>query len=447
MLQMMKRFIFLILSVCLLMPIQSASAATSDFKNWLEMIAQEAVASGIAKKSVTQSVKTIRFMPEVIELDRAQPEFIHTFLSYYHNHITPSRVKAGQYKLRHYRTLLRNLEKQYGVPKSYLVAFWGLETNYGKFQGNNHTLSALATLAYEGRRAAFFKQQLIDALRIIANNRMHARNLKGSWAGAFGHMQFMPSTFVRYAVDGDGNRRIDLQRSIPDALKSGANYLSTVGWHPKQPTVVQVKLPAGFRYETAHLNHRQPVSAWSALGVKAVKAKASITEFTTMYKQVQKQAKQGNRAALPGLANKQISILPLASLVKDQTLNAAILLPQGWQGPAFMVFDNFDTILDWNRSVNYALSIALLANQLQQQAVLAYGGLAEKGALSYQQTHHLQSILNAFGFDSGTPDGYPGLQTQHAIRQYQLSQALPADGYASPSLYHHLDANISLSSQ
>lgn len=435
----------IVIGLLLVIQAMTASAEPASFTQWLQGVENEAIARGTPKASVKSAIKTIRFMPKVIELDRAQPEFIHTFLTYYNNHVSPSRIKDGQKKLRYYRTLLHRLEQQYGIPKAYLVAFWGLETNYGHFQGNLHTLSALATLAYEGRRADFFRGQLLDALQVINQHNINARYLKGSWAGAFGHMQFMPSTFLKFAVDGDGNKKIDLKRSIPDALHSAGNYLSQVGWQKQQPTVIEVKLPANFPYQQAHLNNRLTVESWMALGVKAVQVKASNAVFAGVHQYLEKKLRKTKQDTLPGLNPRTVKILPMSQVVNNTHLNAAILLPQGWRGPAFMVFDNFHTVLDWNRSVNYALSIGLLANHLDRNAILGHGGLSEKGALTYVQTYHLQKILNTFGFDAGKPDGYPGLQTQAAIRAYQLSQALPADGYASPNLYHHLDANKSLS--
>lgn len=426
----------------------SPAAQAQNFNQWLNQIEQEAIQQGLSKRAASRAMNHIKFLPKVIKLDRAQPEFINPFMRYYGNHVTPKRVADGRKLLRKYRTLLRHVEKKYGVPKEILVAFWGLETNYGKNLGGIDTLSALATLAYEGRRAGFFKKQLFDALHIIDQQHLNLRYLKGSWAGAFGHMQFMPSTFKQYAIDGDGNRSIDLKRSIPDALYSAAHYLSSVGWDMRFPSIIEVKLPQGFPYEKAHLNQTKTVSQWQALGVTAVQAVVSDARFASMKtgaKRVQKIRKRDETNLVAGLSRRAVKTLALNKLIPNTSSKASVLLPQGWRGPAFMVFDNFHTILDWNRSTNYALSVGLLARQLDQNITLVNGGNAAKGALMRTKIKQLQTMLNNLGFDSGYPDGYPGLQTQSAIRAYQLTQALPADGYASANLFQHIETNAALS--
>lgn len=430
-------------------PFSLGQTQRQGFKEWLLLVEQEAITKGISRQATNRAIKHIRFLPQVIRLDRDQPEFVNTFLNYYDSHVTPQRVVDGRRLLRRYRTLFSRLEKQYGVPKETLVAFWGLETNYGKNQGGIDTLSALATLAYEGRRAEFFKRQLFDALHIVDEQQLTLRDLNGSWAGAFGHMQFMPSTFKQFAIDGDGNDMIDLKRSIPDALYSAAHYLSSVGWDISAPSMVEVKLPKHFAYELASLNEIKPISEWMAMGVAAVQAVVSDAQFAKMKagpaEHIQAITKQGERALMPGLNRRIVKTLPISQLTDNPTLESAILLPQGWRGPAFMVFNNFHTILDWNRSVNYALSVALLAQQLDQKITLVHGADAVKGALKRVEILRLQTMLNDLGFDSGRPDGYPGLQTQSAIRAYQLTQALPADGYANPRLFRHVELNHTLS--
>ncbi|HEX5538206.1 MAG TPA: lytic murein transglycosylase, partial [Methylophilaceae bacterium] len=214
---------------------------------------------------------------------------------------------------------------------------------------------------------------------------------------AMGHMQFMPSTFLAYAVDGDDDGRIDLWQSLPDAICSAANYLHSLGWQSGQPVAVEVRLPAEFDWQQAQLNQRKSVEEWAAEGVSAM------------------------NGALPTAGG-----------------DAAIVLPQGWRGPALMVFDNFRVIMHWNRSVNYALAVAHLADRLNGGEALIGGADAEQGALSFEQMKVLQQKLAEQGFDAGAADGYPGLRTQTAIRQYQHAQGLPMDGYASPALLQRL---------
>jgi membrane-bound lytic murein transglycosylase B len=239
---------------------------------------------------------------------------------------------------------------------------------------------------------------LLDALRIIDAGHVSAIDMKGSWAGAMGHMQFMPSTFRAYAMDGDGDARIDLWQSIPDALHSGANYLKRAGWRAGEPVVIEVRPPQGFDWRRANIANRLPVAQWAALGVKPV-----------------------DGSPLPAVAGR-----------------SAIVLPQGWQGPVFMVFDNFDVVMRWNRSVNYALAVAQLAKQ-----VAGGDGLAllsgEAGALGTAQLQALQQALNELGFDAGEADGLLGPRTQIAIRQYQFMHRLPVDGYPAPSLLAHVE--------
>jgi membrane-bound lytic murein transglycosylase B len=222
--------------------------------------------------------------------------------------------------------------------------------------------------------------------------------MNGSWAGAMGHMQFMPSTFRAYAVDADGDARIDLWRSLPDAMHSAANYLKRAGWRAGEPVAVAVRLPEGFDWRHARVSNRLPASEWTARGVKTMDG--------------------GSVPAVHG--------------------PAALVLPQGWQGPAFMVFDNFDVVMQWNRSVNYALAVAQMAQARAGDIVLAVQA-GEAGALSIAQVKALQQSLNELGFDAGTPDGLLGPHTQSAIRRYQVVHELPADGYPAPSLLTHVE--------
>jgi len=308
-------------------------------------------------------------------------------------------VARGQALLVEHAALLDAVEQKYGVPKTVLVAFWGLETRYGEVQGSLNVPASLATLAWDGRRSGFFRSQLLDALRIIDAGHVSAVDMTGSWAGAMGHMQFMPSTFRAYAVDGDGDGRIDVWQSLPDAMYSAAHYLQQAGWRANAPVAIEVRLPENFDWRQARLFHRLPVAEWAAMGVQAADA-----------------------AALPEVAGR-----------------AAIILPQGWQGPAFMVFDNFDVVMQWNRSVNYALAVAQLSHQLAGgQALVA--GEGEAGALSVAEFKRLQQTLNELGCDAGKPDGLPGLRTQTAVRLFQAQYQLPVDGYASPSLLAHVEA-------
>jgi membrane-bound lytic murein transglycosylase B len=457
-----------LLTICIFCLIGSANAQ-EPFDDWLVDLQQEAVASGISVETAEAVVQHIQLLPNIIQLDRSQPEFISPFLDYYNKRVNAQKVISGRAKLMKHQALLNQLETQFGIPKAYLIAFWGMETNYGESQGNIDTLSTLATLAYEGRRADFFRSQLMQAMRMLDNQHAVIDQWRGSWAGAFGHMQFMPSTFMLYAVDGDGDQRIDLANSEADAFTSAANYLSQVGWQMHALTMIEVKLPDYFDWQSAHLNNRKTVDEWMKLGISALKyvqitaadhpvidSKPVRTPKNNVnHRKGKKRSKAHNpiftQVAEPVRTDRSdqgwVIYASLQDQVADMSANAAILLPQGWRGPAFMVFDNFDVIMDWNRSVNYALSVAQLAQRIEQQPAVLGGKQAETGALSFVQMQQLQAMLSNLGFDAGEPDGLPGLQTQAAIRTYQLSQQLPADGYASPSLFHQLNEKTMLGLQ
>ncbi|HQN66084.1 MAG TPA: lytic murein transglycosylase [Methylophilus sp.] len=364
---------------------------------WLRQLKQDAIDAGISKKTVKATFKDAKLLPKVVQMDRAQPEFISPFLVYLSRQVTPKKIEQGRHMLQEYAELLTSTETRYGIPPNILVAFWGMETNYGAHQGDFGLPSSLMTLAYDGRRASFFREQLIDVMRIVEAGHMPVQSMRGSWAGALGHMQFMPSTMLQHGVDADSDGKVDLKYSMPDAFASAANYLRNVGWKKNAPIMLEVRLPDGFDYAQAQLTLKRSTDEWTALGVSGFHGE---------------------------------------ELPKEE--RAAILLPQGWQGPALMVFANFEVVMDWNRSVNYALSVAHLAENLISDTELGGGQEAEIGALSFNQMWALQMKLNALGYDCGSPDGFPGLKTQNAIRQYQASQQLPQDGYASPSLLARL---------
>jgi len=392
------------LGMLLCMMTVCANAASDDaqpFEAWKRQMAAEAVLVGISDATVQATLDHAKYLPLVIQLDRAQPEFILPFLTYLKKRVSSQTVAMGREMLQRHQAMLNAVEQQYGVPKQVLVAFWGLETHYGQIQGSFGLPSALTTLAFEGRRADFFRQELVNLMRIIEEKHTTADNLQGSWAGAMGHMQFMPSTFIKHGVDADADGRIDIWTSIADAFNSAANYLKNAGWRTNAPVALEVDLPEGFKLSLAHYQKRQSVAEWQALGV-----------------------------ALP---NEIVSSLK----PEDQ---AAIILPQGWQGPAYMVFANFDVVMEWNRSVNYALAVTHLAQQFSGDSAVKYRDTVETQALTFNEMWALQTKLNELGFDCGKPDGLPGLKTQDAVRMYQATRGLPQDGYASPSLYQRLFA-------
>ena len=383
----------------LLLALAASSAhAQGSFDSWLAAFRQEAEAQGISAATLDSALTGLQPIERVIELDRRQPELLQTFSDSLARRVTEGRIAQGRLLLQEHAALLDAIEQRFGVPKTVLAAFWGLETNFGATLGNYNVPASLATLAYDGRRSLFFRNQLIDALRVIDAGHVHAIDMNGSWAGAMGHMQFMPSTFLAYALDGDGDGRIDVWKSLPDAMHSAGNYLKRAGWRAGEPVALEVCLPAGFDWRLTGLSERRPVAEWIALGVL-----------------------KPDGGALPATAGQ-----------------AAIALPQGWEGPAFMVFDNLDVVMRWNRSLSYALAVAQLANRLAGGAPLTARS-GEAGAVSVAQLKALQQSLTALGFDTGAPDGQLGPRTQNAIRQYQSRYQLPVDGYAGPGLVRHVE--------
>jgi membrane-bound lytic murein transglycosylase B len=439
----MRTLRLLLVLICSLIP--THVLAQDDLDSWLKELEQEALAASISEATVTATINHIELLPNILKLDLAQPEFINPFLDYYQKRVDVAKIVRGRELLVKYEYLLNQIENHYGVPKSLLVSFWGMETNYGSYQGNIDTISALTTLAYDGRRSEFFRDQLLDAMRILDAGHIDLDQYHGSWAGAFGHMQFMPSTFMNYAIDGDGDKRIDLANSAADAFASAANYLSQVGWRKDEPAMIEVQLPPNFDWQNAHYNLRKTTREWTQLGITRLQASGKVESISLpqLNAKVKKLKSRKLKSSIYQVHYKKQNISPQNIVLGSTALpningDAAILLPQGWKGPAFMVFDNFDVIMDWNRSINYALSVAQLAKRINGEPRILGGQFAEVESLTFEQMQALQTMLNTKGYKAGEPDGFPGVNTQAAIRAYQISQKLPADGYASPSLYNLL---------
>lgn len=369
-----------------------------SFDEWLVELRDEARREGISDKTLDAALNELSIVEKVVELDRRQPEFTQTFWSYLDTRMTHWRIQRGKKMLKKHAKLLAKVEAQYGVPARYLVAFWGMETNYGNYLGKFSTISSLATLAYDPRRGTFFRKQLIAALHIIDQGHVSSADMIGSWAGASGHLQFMPTTFLKYASDGDNDKRIDLWGNLADVFASGGHYLNRIGWRYGELWGREVLLPADFDWQLATLKNRRPVSYWRALGV--TKADGRL-------------------------------------LAEDET-QGAIVLPQGAKGPAFLVYDNFDVIMDWNRSIKYAIAVGHLADRLIDLPELRNGRDADNRPLSFDAAEEMQRHLNALGFDAGTPDGIAGRQTREAVRNYQASVGLTADGFPSVSILEKL---------
>ena len=367
-------------------------AAQQSFAMWLNELREEARGLGY-QESTLAALDALQPVERVLELDKSQPEFVQTFTRYLELRVTDGQIARGQSLLREHKELLAQVRNQYGVQPQYLVSFWALESNYGAATGGFSVLQALATLAYDPRRANFFRQELLTALKIIDGGHIEADRMSGSWAGAMGQLQFMPSTFDRYAVDGDGDGRIDIWNSLPDIFSSAANFLSNSGWKGDERWGREVLLPENFDYSLSGTGTRKAVIDWAELGVRQVNG----------------------------------STLPQASL------RGSIVLPAGASGPAFLVYSNYRTTLVWNRSTFYALSVGHLADRFNGGMVIQRMPENER-ALSRDEVLELQRRLNDNGLDAGSVDGILGSQTRAAIRRFQQQQDLPMDGYASYDL-------------
>jgi len=376
--------------------------AQSEFQNCLQNIRADAVRQGVPDSVVDSAFRNLTPDQKVIELDSRQPEFSLTYGKYIGNAITPDRIVKGQQKLQQYRGLLTDLEREYGVAPQYIVAFWGVETNYGSFMGDFSALRSVATLACTTKRAAFFANETIQALRILADNHMTTQQMKGSWAGAMGNMQFMPSTFTKWAVDRDGNGRIDIWNSVPDAFASAANFLRGIGFRPGLPAADEVTLPQNFPLEQADTTVEKPVRAWSAMGVK-----------------------RAGGGPLPG---------------SDEP--SSIILPAGWRGPAFILYPNFKAVMNWNRSTLYALSVTVLAQQIAGGPTVMQPAPADDAPLSRDTIVDLQTRLARLGFYTDEVDGLLGPKTRSAVRLFQKQIGLPADGHPTPDMVARLQQAV-----
>lgn len=373
--------------------------AAPSFDQWLELLITDIRRQGIQETTLTNIKPYLRLNQRVIELDQQQPEFTQTFWTYLDKRLSEIRVQAGKLQGFRYESLLKKIEQEQGLPAEILVAFWGLETNYGTYLGNFNTLEALTTLAYDPRRSSFFRKELLAAIKIIDQGHIAAAEMKGSWAGAVGQMQFMPSVFLKHATDADGDQKADLWKSTEDALTSAAIYLKRSGWQAGQPWLQEVILPKSFDYALADGKQDFKRNDLIKLGI------------TT----------PANQNWL-GQA--------------QDTVN--LVLPAGYEGPAFIVWPNFKVIKRWNNSNNYALSVGLLAQKLSGQASMQAKPPANVKPWPKTFIAQLQQTLSDKGYDTGGVDGWFGSKSTQALRQFQKENNLPADGYPNQATLQKL---------
>jgi len=379
----------------------SVSSAASDqlanFDDWLTDFRASASAAGISEHTLSAALDGIKPLPDVIAKDRRQAEFT---LSYwmYMKRVNSSRIQEGTRLLQTHKRLLRRITNKFGVPAHYLMAFWGLESNFGKSFGAYRVIPTLATLAHEGRRSRFFRAQLLAALRILDNGDITLQSMRGSWAGAMGHFQFIPTTYQAYAVDFDGDGKRDIWNNMADAFASAANYLSSMGWDPKQKWGREVKLPKHFDFSEATLENWKLLFEWNKEGVRRISG-----------------------ASLPNL-----------------DIKSWLVVPAGHQGPAFAVYPNFKRIMRWNNSILYAISIGHLADRLGGAGPISIGHPKNYLRVSVEKVKEIQARLNSMGFSAGKPDGVVGKNTRSAIRDFQKLENMPADGHITINLWKRI---------
>ena len=367
--------------------------SAETFDSWLESVRQEAETKGISSATLS-SLDGLTLDEEILRLASHQPEYVRPPWAYLETMVSTKRKQTGLELLATHQDIFAAIETKYQVDKELLAAIWGIETNFGTYQGKKHILRALATLGHQGgRRKAFGRQQLLAALEIVEAGDITGENIYGSWAGAMGQTQFIPTTYLAYAVDFDGDGRRDVWQSKKDALGSAANYLAISGWDMSQRWGYEVTLPAGFDYRQADLKKTKSISEWRALGVRGLSLNLPNTDA-----------------------------------------EAAVFLPVGYRGPAFLVTQNFRAILRYNTAPAYALAAGILSDYYKGLTGVQTPWPIDERPLHRAEIKELQTKLNGAGFTIGKVDGLLGRRTKAAIRDFQAANGLVPDGHATPSL-------------
>ncbi|MGB3146592.1 MAG: lytic murein transglycosylase [Paracoccaceae bacterium] len=370
----------------------------NGFQRWIDGFRARALAKGISPGTFDRAFRAVTYDPEVVEKDRNQGEFVKPIWEYLDRAVSDERVANGKKALAKHRQILKKIEAKFGVDKEVVAAIWGLESAYGSNRGNLPLIQSLATLAYDGRRGAFFESQLIAALKIIEAGNVAPSNMTGSWAGAMGHTQFIPTSYLAYAVDFTGDGKRDIWSDNPaDALASTAAYLARFGWRKGEPWGVEVTLPADFDYALSGERTKKSAEEWSRLGVRTVSGKGF-----------------GNHGP------------------------ASILLPAGARGAAFMIFPNFHVIERYNTADAYVIAVGHLSDRLRGGVPIQAAWPRDDRALALAERIDLQKRLTSSGFDTGGIDGKIGPKTISAIKAFQRSKGLVPDGYASLDILKRL---------
>jgi membrane-bound lytic murein transglycosylase B len=373
---------------------QGTAGQGANFQAFIESFRSQALAEGITADVYDRAMRNLTPDARVVERNNTQPEFVRPIWEYIESAVSQRRLDGGREQMAANAALFDRLESDYGVPREVLTAVWAMESNFGQIKGSYNLFQALATLAYDGRRQNYGRNQLIAALKISQQEGIDPAEMTGSWAGAFGHTQFIPTTFLAYAVDGDGDGVRDLWNSHADALASAASYLNRSGWTSGRDWGTEVKLPEGFNYALANSDMKRSIDQWSAAGVRKITDEA----------------------------------MPVGDA------QAEIILPAGAAGPAFLVTGNFDAIMRYNPATSYALAISYLSDGLRGRPGILSAWPYGEDQLSLRQRIAIQEGLEDLGFPTGGADGIVGPNTREAIRNFQTSRGLTADGFPSASL-------------
>ena len=363
------------------------------FEAWLARFKADAVAQGISRNAIAAASPYLVYDQRIVNIDRGQRIFAQSFLEFSGKMLPAYRLQQGAAEIKKYAAVFDRAEKQYGVPAPVIVGFWGLESDFGTNMGKDHSIKSLTSLAYDCRRADMFRGHLFDALRLIERGDLQPADMLGSWAGELGQTQMMPSEYIKYAVDYDGDGKRNLLRSVPDVIGSTANYLVSLGWKRGEPWLEEVRVPANLPWDQADLTIQHPRSQWAKWGV----------------------ARADGRA------------------LENDALKASLLLPMGRFGPAFLAFDNFQAYLKWNSSLVYSTTAAYYATRLAGAGPMQRGS-GTPPPFSVEQTRELQQYLIRAGYDVGGADGKLGTSTRQAIRAMQIKFGLPADSYPTAEL-------------
>ena len=372
---------------------------TGSFDVWLANFKKEALAKGISPSAIAAASPYLVLDQRIINIDRGQRFFAQNFVEISDKMLGYGRLPGGIAHIKKNEALFAREEKEFGVPASVITAFWGLESDFGAGQGKDQAIKSLATLAYDCRRSDMFRGHLFDALRLIQGGDLRADEMIGSWAGELGQTQLMPSEYMAYAVDYDGDGKRNLIKSVPDVIGSTGAYIVHLGWKRGEPWLQEVRVPQNLPWKEADLSVQHPRSQWAQWGVTFANGK------------------------------------PLPA----DSLPASVVLPVGRFGPAFLAYDNFQAYLKWNQSLNYSLTAAYYATRLDGAPPMNKGG-ANIPKISFEETRELQQILEKRGYDVGRVDGVLGIKSRVAIRDMQIKFGQPADGWPTAELLTRLRA-------